>query len=424
MENWSQFLGFLDGGALYFTLQLVRCALFSFAGLGLVMLLRRTLFQERVFAKGVLWALFLLIPFLGRLKLFYENAFVVKTTGWLTAGIMAHTWIAHMYMLGVWLWFLYIFGRRFRLRRIISPLERRCIGGKKIYSMEMNVTPFTAGLLNPKIVLPRIMIDNYSEEELRTIIRHEQTHIRLGHLWCYFFWEILRCLLWINPLLMYCQRYFQSDMEEICDRVCIQSSGRTAQEYGGLLLKTVKLLRTEQNNISSIAYAGERDFADLKKRIQGIADFTPYGKRVCRGLAIMVVIGICAAFMGIRSISYARCSEMENILVYEYDPKSGSAKMIDSSEDLQQIISYDDEYVYVDRERFEPLLSGRKEGWEVYIVFGGYQKLPGIGGGGNSCFYRRDAAEVCDSIDSKKEILRIPYEKEEDSWMTVLFKML
>lgn len=424
MESWSQFLGFMDGCAIYFTLQLVRCVIFSFAWIGLVMLLRKTLFSGRIFAKGILWASFLIIPFLGKMKLFYENAFVVKATWWLTGSIMTRTWIGHVYMLGVFLSFIYMFGKRIRLQRIVSPMEKQFLCGKSVHIMDMNVTPFTVGLLSPRIVLPRVMTDNYSGEEIEEVIRHEQIHIRLGHLWCYLAWEILRCLLWLNPLLIRCQRYFQSDMEAICDRVCIQNSGETAQEYGLLLLKSVKLLRSEQKNISSIAYAGEKDFEDMKKRMEKIADFRPYRKALCKTTIVIAVIAMCIIFLGIKNISYARCSEMENIFVYEYDTKNGDAAVVENREDWQQIISYDDDYVYVDRPAFESLLSDSNEEREVYIVFGGYQKLPGIGGNGNSCFYQRNSMELYDSMDSDNNIIRIPYEKVRDDWMTVLFKML
>ena len=48
---------------------------------------------------------------------------------------------------------------------------------------DMNVTPLTVGLFAPKIVIPKVMPESYSREELRSVIQHERTHIRLGHLW-------------------------------------------------------------------------------------------------------------------------------------------------------------------------------------------------------------------------------------------------
>ncbi len=36
---------------------------------------------------------------------------------------------------------------------------------------------------------------------------------------------ILRALYWVNPFLTIFQKQFRADMEDVCDRVCIQSSG-------------------------------------------------------------------------------------------------------------------------------------------------------------------------------------------------------
>lgn len=76
MLDWPQIGKFLDVCAMYFTTQLVRCAACSLALLGIVMLLRRLALQNQTFVKAMLWALFLAVPFIGRLRLFYENAYV------------------------------------------------------------------------------------------------------------------------------------------------------------------------------------------------------------------------------------------------------------------------------------------------------------------------------------------------------------
>lgn len=416
MSEWLRFFSFTDACAVYYTLQLVRCAMFSFVLTGIVMLLRRTIFSKWIFAKGILWSLFLLVPFLGKMKMFYEDELVVKTTFWMTSGIMTHIWIAYVYMIHVFFSFLYIFGKRLRLQRIVSRMEKRSVGGKLVYITDMNVTPFTVGLLRPRIVLPKVMTDSYSGNEMEAIIRHEQTHIRLGHLWCYFIWDILRCLLWLNPFLTLCLKYFRADMEDMCDRVCIQTSGKTAYEYGRLLLKTLILMRSEPKSISSaVTYAGEEAFEDMKRRMEIIASFRSYRKSVCRSMALIAAVWLGIVLTGIDSISYERCNEMENILVYEYDTENKDAVILDSSDRLQQIISYDDRYVYVDRAAFETLLGERSPEKEVYIVFGGYQKLPGIGGSGNECLYKGS---------SEEKIVRIPYEKLSGDWMTVIFKMI
>lgn len=173
--------------------------IFSYVLIGFVMLLRKSLFLKLIFAKGVLWALFLIVPFLGKMKAFYEIDFWVKATWWLTGSVMTYIWISYVYMAGILISFLCMCRKRVALQRIVSRMEKQLIGDKLVYITDMNVTPFTVGLFGPKVILSKRMKDNYNRDEIETIIQHEKTHIRLGHLWCYFIWEILWCLLWVNP---------------------------------------------------------------------------------------------------------------------------------------------------------------------------------------------------------------------------------
>ena len=79
------------------------------------------------------------------------------------------------------------------------------------------------------------------------------------------------------------------------------------------------------------------------------------------------------------------------------------------------MITYDDNYVYVDREAFENYLRKHNASGDIFIVFGGFYKLPGIGGVGCSCHYE---------FGSKEQIVQIPYESPMDSWRVKLFKLL
>ena len=199
MPDWSWIGSLLDFCAAYYTTQLVRCAAFSFVLIGLVMLLRKIHFSERTFLRGMSWALFLVIPFLGRLKMFYENAAVLKVTWRITAVTASWLWVDRIYMVGILVTAICIFGKRIRLWRTVAGMEKVMCEKVRIYVADMNITPFTVGLLKPKIVLPKVMADSYSKDELKSIIQHEQTHIRLGHLWFGSAWDILRRL----PLSMW-----------------------------------------------------------------------------------------------------------------------------------------------------------------------------------------------------------------------------
>ena len=414
MPDWRQLASLINFCMAYYTTQLVRCAAFSFVLIGLVMLLRKILFSERTFLRGMSWALFLVIPFLGRLKMFYENAAVLKATWRITAVTASWLWVDRIYMAGILIAAICIFGKRIRLQRTVSGMEKVMFENVRIYVTDMNITPFTVGLLKPKIVLPKVMADSYSVEELKPIIQHEQTHIRLGHLWFGFAWDILRCLLWINPLLTVFQKHFRADMEDICDRVCIQNSGKTAHEYGMVLLKTLKLLSSESEATPpAVTYVGEREFADMKRRMGEIASFRPYKKRMCVGMAAIAFLMIVTMLLAVHTHSYARCNESKDIMVGNYD---GNPQIISyNTEKLNQMISYDDRYVYVERQAFEDFLEENNAEGEIWIVFGGFYKLPGLTGVAESCIYENN---------SEDEVVRIPYESITDDWYFGLLKML
>ena len=414
MPDWRQLASLINFCAAYYTTQLVRCAAFSFVLIGLVMLLRKIHFSERTFLRGMSWALFLVIPFLGRLKMFYENAAVLKATWRITAVTASWLWGDRIYMAGILVTAICIFGKRIRLQRTVSGMEKVMFENVRIYVIDMNITPFTVGLLKPKTVLPKVMADSYSKDELKSVIQHEQTHIRLGHLWFGFAWDMLRCLLWINPLLTVFQKHFRADMEDICDRVCIQSSRRTAHEYGMVLLKTLKLLRSESETAPpSVTYAGEREFADMKRRMGEIAGFRPYRKKLCVGMVATAFLMIAAMLLAVHTHSYARCNESRDILVGNYD---GEPQVISyDTEELSQMISYDDRYVYVERQAFEDFLEENNAEGEIWIVFGGFYKLPGLAGIAESCIYESS---------SKDRIIQIPYESIRNYWYYELLEIL
>ena len=414
MPDWRQLASLINFCAAYYTTQLVRCAAFSFVLIGLVMLLRKIFFSERTFLRGMSWALFLVIPFLGRLKMFYENAAVLKATWRITAVTASWLWGDRIYMAGILLTAICIFGKRIRLQRTVSGMEKVMFENVRIYVTDMNITPFTVGLLKPKIVLPKVMADSYSKDELKSVIQHEQTHIRLGHLWFGFAWDMLRCLLWINPLLTVFQKHFRADMEDICDRVCIQSSRRTAHEYGMVLLKTLKLLSSESETAPpTVTYAGEREFEDMKRRMGEIAGFRPYRKKLCVGMVATAFLMIAAMLLAVHTHSYARCNESRDILVGNYD---GEPQVISyDTEELSQMISYDDRYVYVERQAFEDFLEENNAEGEIWIVFGGFYKLPGLAGIAESCIYESS---------SKDRIIQIPYESIRNYWYYELLEIL
>ena len=408
--------GFLNFGALYYTIQLVRCALMSAAVFAVVFLLRKTLLKNRVFLKGALWSLFLPILFVGKMKFFYENRIgAVLFTCW-TGIFTRHMWLNWLYFGVMFLCFARRLFKRRKLKKLIDGMEQRQIEGTFVYVTRLPVTPFTVGVFRPKIVVPQTILEQYGKEELRAILLHEKEHIRLGHLVFYFMWDILRVLLWINPLLAIGARQLHEDMEEICDWTTIQKNRTDAYAYGQLLLKTMRLLQTENKDFNMYAtFAGDKEYRKIRRRVTRIAGYKPYKRGVAFGTLAGAVLLVVVLMAGIRTNSYSRNNENDIVIVYGFDGNNVTFSDTGSSNALHRMISWDDRYVYIDRKCFEQYLQEQNASGDIFIVFGGIYKLPGVGGFSYSCCYEPNV---------EGQIVKMPYDNRENEWQIKLLKLL
>lgn len=411
-EYWLGFASFLNASALYLVMLLGRSAMLSLPVLLAILLLRRTVFRKTVFLKGMLWGLFFPLPFIGKMRFFYESSLGIRCFIWWHNLCINHDWINWLYLMGIAVFGIYILYRRRKLYRFAAGLRREQIGGTEIVICDRAVTPFTTGVCRPRIVVPEIIRRNFCPKELELILLHEKTHIRLGHLWFYALWDILRILLWVNPLLTICAKYLREDMEEICDRVVIQRSRATAYDYGKLLLNSLRILGEETIDTPA-AFAGEREYQSIKNRMVQVAYFKPYGKYTAVIGTVSCVLILIGIFFSIRQFSYPIYTDRMDISIYDRGVQSWE---LGSQSQLRDVISIDDGFVCIRQDAWNQVLKEQgieEEGY--YISFGGYLKLPGVGGGGNAVYVEPGA---------EKELLVLPYFNNDKVIWTRLFKLL
>lgn len=405
-DFWGRGIQFFNLCAVYYVVQLVRCVLFSFIVSAFVFTLRKTVWKNKVFLKGALWSLFLPVLFLGRMKFFYENRIGRKLFLWPTAICMNHIWICRLYLCGVFLYAALLFGRRRKLKKMVMCMEKRKVDGTVLYVTDTPVTPSAVGVFRPKIVMPEFILKEYDRNEFQTILLHEKTHIRLGHLLFFVLWDIVRVLLWPNPFLAIGTKYFREDMEEICDWVTIQRSGQTAHAYGRILLKSMRVLQAESEEFHMYAtFAGDQEYQSVRQRVKRIAGYQPYKKIATAGTLMAVLLCVAGAVFWTQKVSYGRYNPRDSIVVY--DMETGT-ELVSDGKALREAVCYDENYIYIKAETFQELIKDRAVS-EEYICFycGGYYKLPGIGGGGGGFGY-------LDEADSEDGILKIEYEEQED----------
>ena len=411
---FESFWWFLSQCSVYFSIQLGRCVLFSFVVLGIVLVLRCSILKEKIFLKGMMWSIFLLVPFVGKLELFYNNILMRRLFLWWNNICIKYPVIGYCYLLGVAISGVLIYWQHRKLHKQINSMEQWTIDGKKIYISEMPVTPFTIGVFRSKVVVPKVMKDTFEAEELQAVLLHEKTHIRLGHLWFFLLWDVLRMLLWLNPLLTCCMGYFKEDMEDICDRVTIQDGSSTSYEYGQVLLKSIKLLKAENMGISA-TFVGEKDYQDLKHRITKVAEYKPYWKIGAVFLCMACLLFLAGMFALIREVSYPKYIESADVSLLN---EAGEFFVLAESDTLEQAFRTDSQYVYLDRSAFQDVLqeNGVDEDMDGFCLgFGSYAKLPGIGDVPNAIYVDYSGTET---------ELVIPYVNREDSFFEYIFKYI
>ncbi|WP_169313126.1 M56 family metallopeptidase [Acetonema longum] len=318
----------------------------------------------------------------GTLKVFDEDSFALQWFGWWKAVCASFSPVNYVYIIGVVIAAVLIVKQRDEFGKAIQCMKQRRIMGKRLYVCESSVTPFSAGLLKPKIVIPDIICKTYSRQELAIILKHEEIHIRLGHLWFYGFWDLLKIVFWFNPLIYVCLPYFQQDMEDICDTVSIQHSGCAPYDYGKLLFKSMQVL-TEKNMNGLPALLGKSDYDFFKERMLKITRYKPYKKETA---VILISCCLLTAISGgyfLHTASYPRYTMIEMITVFDI---RGTNILIDDMSGLNAVY-YDKENLYINNKQFLNVLNAREvENRELYIGINGYEKTPHWGSG-MDCIY-------------------------------------
>lgn len=404
-------LQFLNVCVVYYGILLGRCAMVAALVLAVILLLRKSLFRQTIFLKGALWCLLIPVLFIGKLRFFYETRVGIRLFLWWDGLCMRHPWICWLYLTGMLVSAGGLWVKRRRLKALVSAMALREVAGVQVLVECLPVTPFTTGLLCPRIVLPELFLERFTADELKLIVLHEKTHIRSGHLAALFLWDVGRVVLW-PVLLPACSAHFlQEDLEEMCDKSTIRQSGIPADGYGSLLLKSILLLQEEGAAFSApAAFAGDLEYRRIKGRIEKILCYRPYRRIRTRALGLAAFAATMGTIGLAGSLSYGRCNPMDGVTLWDLDTVES---IVEDCTLLEGIVCYDERCVYVDTDALQQVVDlSAYEGHEVVFVFGGFYKLPGIGGCCDGAYINMRAL----TGEQAEGICQIPYESSFDLW--------
>ncbi len=422
-EFFRQFGELIYAAIGFYAMLLIRCAIISFPVILLILVARRLALKHAIFGRCLIWLLILPVPFLGRLHIFYETKLLTNIFVNLQGICFEYYWISCIYLGVVAILLTTSCIKNIRLSKYIKTLKSLNVSDTTVYINEVHMTPFVYGVFKPRIIVPKYLIEpnvhtfkqQGVRDELSTIVLHEKTHIRQGHLVFLAIWNIIRILFWINPLLFISTRFLKEDLESACDRSVIRSTGCSPIDYGDMLLKNLKAINKTTSMPGTLALFGTTAFSSLKKRIVCITQYKTYNPKRIRFSVVMSLLAVTCSLFLIRSISFHRINEMNIISVYNVTDME-TVIMADDTE-LSATASFDDKYLYLDADLLDRIIDLEKyRDKELWIYFGGFYKLPGIGGGGE--------VAVVTGNDIGSGIIAIPYEEAQDTLVITLLKLM
>ncbi len=174
------------------------------------------------------------------------------------------------------------------LCKLKSQLEIK----KNVPLMRFNqaASPMIIGFIRPIMVLP---CDEYSEEELQFIIRHELIHLKRGDVYVKLLCVIANALHWFNPLIWIMRREMAVDMELSCDEGVIKGADFDIKKaYTETLMSSLRRQSSKRSSLTTQFYGGK---GTMKKRFSNILG--KGGKK--NGIAVLIFAVVLATLLGV-----------------------------------------------------------------------------------------------------------------------------
>lgn len=110
--------------------------------------------------------------------------------------------------------------------------------------------PVAAGLGNPMILLPRMLVERLSKRELESIVLHEFAHLARWDDWARLVQKTVEALFFFHPALFWIGRQLDLERELACDDQVISRTG-TPADYCRCLTRLLQLAGSERLSLAS-----------------------------------------------------------------------------------------------------------------------------------------------------------------------------
>lgn len=181
--------------------------------------------------------------------------------------------------------------RLMELAREVSK-ELNYAGESDLSISSKTSTAYQAGFVRPFILLPA-NVNSFSDEEIRSMMRHELCHFLGNDLWIKTGLQIMTCILWWNPIAFLFNQSIEQMLELRCDQRACENLTKEAQfSYLQTLIHLVEVNSKESSSLP-LAYIGNREDQYIIQRFKLITEDNthayPQAKVIC-SIAICFVL--------------------------------------------------------------------------------------------------------------------------------------
>jgi len=181
----------------------------------------------------------------------------------------------------------------------ISKLMQECTRKlgirKKLPIIIMNgiYTPCLYGIVSPKLLLPKPLVNRLNEENIRHILMHELSHYKRKDILINWLAVAAQIVHWFNPLIWYSFARMREDCELACDADTLSSL--KPEEYQSYGLSIISLLTPAQLPWlpGTTGFFGNKNNQQIRRRIRMIKIFhKPTSKWTLTAVVIFISLGL------------------------------------------------------------------------------------------------------------------------------------
>jgi beta-lactamase regulating signal transducer with metallopeptidase domain len=187
-----------------------------------------------------------------------------------------------------------------------------------LHHTPLTLTPFSLGLIRPRIVLPHGLAGCLNAEQLRYVLLHEAAHIRRRDHWVALLQYGCTTLFWWNPLLRGVNARLVRLREQICDDHVIAAGG-SGRRFAEALVRVAEWGAIRPDVLCSAALLDHRSGArgepnrnDLEERIlRLVRKHQPAALRMSRRWQIGIAVSVLFLSVAL-SIARLRAADVVN----------------------------------------------------------------------------------------------------------------